>query len=157
MPAIVGTEVFVNVNGMVQHRHEGAKGWGKKNWHDPAKKHEGALHEEADAGNPTNASLLTADQMVQYQAALSGQSWMTSNLAQSRTRRIEAGIAICDARCWNAEPGGSCDCECGGANHGMAFTGERAPVAKPEVAPALVVAAPPVKERRTGPRELILA
>lgn len=150
MSAIVGTEVFVNVNGMVQHRHEGAKGWGKKNWHDPAKSHEGDLHEEHDALHPTNLDLLTDDQQAQYFAALNGQSWMTSNLARSRTRRIEAGIAICDARCWGAEPGGSCDCVCGGENHGSAYV---APEAVKDEEP--VVVAPPVKERRNGPRVLV--
>ncbi len=153
----MATEVFVNANGWVLHSHPGEKGWGKKGRHDPAKKHEGDLHGENDAENPTNLDILTEDQKAQYFASLAGTKWTEQNRQASRARRQEAGQELCDAQCWNANPEGSCTCICGGENHGMAY---EAPEATPAPAPVkadVVVVAAPAKERRTGPRELVLA
>lgn len=82
----MSTEVFVNVNGMVQHRHPGAKGWGKKNWHDPAKAHP-ELHRAEKAATPTNLKDLTEAQVAQYKAALAGESFYANNLKFSAQRR----------------------------------------------------------------------
>lgn len=82
----MATRVFVNAHGMVQHSHPGQSGWGKNNWHDPAKKHP-ELHKQEKAEKPTNLGELEPTQLAQYQAALKGESWYAINLARSAKAR----------------------------------------------------------------------
>ena len=84
----MATQVFVQRDGIVNHRHEGVKGW-----HDPATKHAILkLHEGADL--PAVVKDLTADQKAQYKKALAGTSfnWMWIEAKEARRKAaLEAG------------------------------------------------------------------
>lgn len=67
----MSTQVYVQMDGIVNHRHEGVKGW-----HDPATTHKDAdLHKREKAARPTNLKDLNEDQARQYGEALGGKSF----------------------------------------------------------------------------------
>jgi len=65
------TQVFVQIDGVVNHRHHGIKGG-----HDPATEHRlASLHDDQDADHPTNYAFLTTKERSQYRRTLAGESF----------------------------------------------------------------------------------
>ena len=83
-----GTQIFVQRDGIVNHRHDGVKGL-----HDPATRHGTDLHSAHAASKPTNAKELNADQAAQYKAALGGKSFNHLWVAAKNARKEAAGEA----------------------------------------------------------------
>lgn len=85
----MSTQVFVQIDGIVNHKHEGVKGW-----HDPAAKHkDGTLHSHQKVEKPTNLAELTEEQKQQYAEALAGKSLMAVWKA-AKEARVAAGKVV---------------------------------------------------------------
>lgn len=84
----MATEIFVQRDGIVNHKHDGVKGW-----HNPATSHKEDLHSANDAARPTNLSTLNAGQKAQYKRALAGESFYGLYNVAVKARREEAGEA----------------------------------------------------------------
>jgi hypothetical protein len=85
----MSTEVFVQMDGIVNHRHGGIKGW-----HNPATKHQRPLlHVTENAAVPTNLNNLTPSEQRQYSQALGGQSFYDRYYEALASRRAESGAS----------------------------------------------------------------
>jgi hypothetical protein len=83
----MATEVYVQRDGIVNHRHRG-----RTDWHDPAAQHRDAtLHSRERADAPENLSTLTSVQRVQYEQSLAGNSLYPRYFEALAARRKAAG------------------------------------------------------------------
>lgn len=91
----MSTEVYATIDGIMKHRHDGAKGW-----HSAHIKHgEEGLHRAQNASRPRYRAGMSDELKARYKLALAGQSFesLWQNVARREARQGGAQPAVAEA------------------------------------------------------------